>query len=95
MSKLVEKYQNSCFTLKDIMEHNVTNQVDISGRISHYYSDKPYNIYYTDCHAFQNFVTTTNNNTDNNIFIKVNSPSCDFIKTEVDLKKQSVTYTLY
>ena len=88
MSNLVEKYRSSCIKLTNMMEDNVRNQYDKNGYISKY---EKFN---TDCNEFQNFVKKVNNNTANNFFIKVNNPSCDYIKTTVDLKKESITYTL-
>lgn len=90
MSKLVEKYQNSCIRLTNIMERNVVDYVDTSSTWIVPSRDK----FNTDCNEFQNFIKKVNSDTNNNITIKVKYPSCDFIKTEVDLKKRSVTYTL-
>ena len=80
--------RENCIELTGILNKIVQSQSEINDRID------GYRTFNTQCPEFDEFKKKINNDSNNNIAIVCRNSEVDFIRTNVNIKKDLVTYTI-
>ena len=95
MAQLLRNHENSCFPLVGKMQYIVNKQQNANYVFYKYpFGFGGRQTFYTECPEFNSFVKQVNDDPTNQITIKCNGPFVDAIRTEIDIQKNMVTYTL-